>query len=354
MAEKDRLDSEVTTNEDGHFEWRNPLVFRLHVIKFGYLNQEIDVSGPKERQIVLQDAYKIRGVVLGFDSKPMVGAKVSGFIEADVARPPRTIVTTDANGKFEYIGASRSELNLAVVDENGQTGTLANASSKNENNIIQLLPPAHVLIKIKDHAGNPVPDAEVILGSWNKSGAVRLTDKSNSQGEVVWAKAPSGTLVKAARSPGFRIAWVVLNTQVSTTADMTLYPPLEFSCTAVDGETGEGIKDFIVTRQYERKVSGQLDKEKYPQGSLPEVFQKQWLRGDQSKDGKVTFVSDYSFDKMNLKIHAEGYLPLEDIVVSNAETEPIRIYRLSKMKHDTATEIAVIVAKDRKSAIGAT
>lgn len=342
LTEQDRLASEVTTNENGYFEWRNPLVFRLHVTKFGYLNQQIDVSGPKERQIVLQDAYKIRGAVLGPDSRPVAGAKVSAFIDADVAQPPRTVLTTDANGKFEYAGASRPKVNLAAFDDDGQAGTLANASSIDNNNIIQLLPPKNVKLRVKDHAGNPVPDAEVILGSWNKSGVIRLTDQSNSQGEVVWSKAPSGTLVIAARRPGFRTAWAILNTQTSATAEMTLYPPLEFSCTAVDSETGESLNDFIVTRRYERKVSGKLDDEKPPRGSLPEIFRNRGTLGDRTKDGVLTFVSDYAFDKMMLKIHADGYQTLEDNIVSETEVSPRRIYRLTKMKHDTATEIQVV------------
>lgn len=350
LTEQDRLASEVSTNEDGYFEWRNPLVFRLYVTKFGYLNQQIDVSGPKERQIVLQDAYKIRGVVLGPNSKPVAGAKVSAFVDADVAQPPRTVLTTDANGKFEYAGASRPKVNLAAFDDDGQAGTLANASNTdNNNNIIQLLPPKNVKLRVTDHAGNPVPDAEVILGSWNKSGVIRFTDKSNSQGEVVWPKAPSGTLVIAARSPGFRTAWAILNTQTSATAEMTLYPPFEFSCTAVDSETGESLNDFIVTRLYERKVSGKLDDEKYPQGSLPEIFRNLGTIGDRTKDGVVTFVSDYAFDKMMLKIHADGYQTLEDNIDSKAEVSPRRNYRLTKMKHDTATEIQV-VGPDEKPA----
>ena len=349
LTEQDRLASEVSTNEDGYFEWRNPLVFRLHVTKFGYLNQQIDVSGPKERQIVLQDAYKIRGVVLGPDSKPVAGAKVSAFIDADVAQPPRTVLTTDANGKFEYAGASRPKVNLAAFDDDGQAGTLTNASSIDNNNVIQLLPPKNVKLRVTDHAGNPVPDAEVILGSWNKSGVIRFTDKSNSQGEVVWPIAPSGTLVIAARSPGFRTAWAILNTQTSATAEMTLYPPFEFSCTAVDSETGESLNDFIVTRQYERKVSGKLDDEKYPQGSLPEIFRNRGTIGDRTKDGVVTFVSDYAFDKMMLKIHADGYQTLEDNIDSKAEVSPRRNYRLTKMKHDTAKEIQV-VGPDEKPA----
>lgn len=342
LTDQDRLASEVTTNEDGYFEWRNPLVFRLYATKFGYLSQQIDVSGPKERLIVMQDAYKIRGVVLGADSKPVAGAKVSAFIDADVAQPPRTVLTTDANGKFEYAGASKPEVNIAAFDNDGRAGTLANASSTNDNNIIQLLPPKNVTLRVKDHAGNPVPDAEVILGSWNKSGVIRLTDKSNSQGEVVWSKAPSGTLVIAARSPGLRTAWSILNTQTSATVEMTLYPPLEFSCTAVDSETGESIKDFIVARRYERKVSGRLNDEKYPEGSLPEIFRNRGTLGDRTKDGVVTFVSEYAFDKMILKVHADGYQILEDSIVSNAEVSPRRTYRLTKMKQDNATEILVV------------
>ena len=117
------------------------LAFRLNMTKFGYLNQQIEVVGPKERQIVLQDAYTIRGVVLGADAKPVLGAKVSGFVDADVASPPRYSVTTDADGKFEYIGASKPVISLAAVDENGQTGTLAGASSRTNVNIIQMVHP---------------------------------------------------------------------------------------------------------------------------------------------------------------------------------------------------------------------
>ncbi len=83
------------------------------------------------------------------------------------------------------------------------------------------------------------------------------------------AQAPSGTLVLAARRQGFRTAWAILDTETSPTAEMTLYTPLEFSCTAVDSETGESITDFIVTRRYERKVSGKLEDEKFPQEVFP-------------------------------------------------------------------------------------
>ncbi len=88
------------------FDWRTPMVYRINLTKLGYIGQQIEVSGPKERQIVLQDAFKIRGVVLGPDSKPVAGAKVSAFNEADVAQPPRTVLTTDANGNFEFANAS--------------------------------------------------------------------------------------------------------------------------------------------------------------------------------------------------------------------------------------------------------
>ncbi|XZE43278.1 M56 family metallopeptidase [Pirellulaceae bacterium SH467] len=342
LNEQDRLDSEMTTNEEGYFEWRTPMVYRLHLSKYGYLSQQIEVNGPRERQIVMRDAYKIRGVVLGADSKPVIGAKVSVFIDADGAQPPRKVLTTDTKGNFEFASASSSVMNIAAIDDDGQAGTLSNASSTNSNNTIQLLPPKNVTIRVKDHTGNPVADADIILGSWNKSGVRQFTDKTNSEGEVVWPKAPSGRLVFAARRQGFRTGWTIVDSQTSATAEITLYPPLKFSCTAVDDETGESIQDFIVTRRYERKVSWYFGDEKFDDVSLNERFRSRGMIGDQSKDGLLSFVSDYAFDRMILQVHANGYQTLEDIVVSDADVSPQRNYRLTKVKHDTGTEIQVV------------
>lgn len=350
LSEQDRLASETTTNGDGVFEWRTPMVYRINLTKLGYIGQQIEVTGPKERQIVLQDAFKIRGVVLGPDSKPVAGAKVSAFTEADIAQPPRTVLTTDAKGNFEFANASKSIINVAAIDEDGYAGTLANARSTNSNNIIQILPPKSITIKVKDHAGAPVPDADIILASWNKNGALRFTDKTNSDGEFVWPKAPSGTLVLAARRQGFRTAWEILDTETSPTAEMTLYPPLEFSCTAVDSETGESITDFIVTRRYERKVSGKLEDEKFPQGSLPEKFRNRGTIGDRTQDGSLRFVSDYAFDRMTLNIHADGYQVLKDTIDSGAEVSPRRNYRLTKVKKDTTKEIQITGPDGRPAA----
>ncbi len=153
----------------------------------------------------------------------------------------------------------------------------------------------------------------------------------------------------AARRQGFRTAWAILDTETSPTAEMTLYPPLEFSCTAVDNETGESIRDFIITRRYERKVSGRLEDEKFPQGNLPEKFRNRGTIGDRTQDGSLSFVSDYAFDRMTLNIHADGYQVLKDTIVSGAEVSPRRNYRLMKVKNDIAKEIQV-VAPDGKPA----
>ncbi|AMV34951.1 Regulatory protein BlaR1 [Pirellula sp. SH-Sr6A] len=342
LSEQDRINSETTTNEDGYFEWRTPLVLVLNITKYGYLYQQIEVGEPNELQIVLQDAFKIRGVVLGPDSKPVAGAKISAFIEADVAQPPRTIIVTDAQGMFEHAGVSRRFISVAAIDDDGQAGTLANASSMDKQNIIQLHPPKNVTIRAKDHMGNPVPDAKITLGSWNKSGAVRFSEKTNDNGEVVWPKAPSGTLLLAAMHPGFRTAWEILDTQSSATAEITLYPPLDFSCTAVDDETGESIKDFYVTRRYERGFSGRFEDETIDLGSLPATFRRWPLIGDRSKDGVLTFVSNNAFEKMVLRVHADGYQLLEESIASNATPQLRRNYRLTKLKHDKGTEIQVV------------
>lgn len=342
LSEQDRKNSETTTNEDGYFEWRTPKVYVLNLSKHGYLHQQIEVSEPRELPIILQDAFKIRGVVLGPDSKPVVGAKVSVFIEADIAQPPRIVVVTDAQGMFEHAGSQKRFISVAAIDDNGQAGTLANASSIDKKNIIQLLPPKNVTIRTKDHMGNPVPDANIILGSWNKSGAVRFSEKTNDKGEVVWPKAPSGTLLLAAMHPGFRTAWEILETQSSATAEITLYPTLEFSCTAVDAETGESVKDFYVTRRYERRVSGHLEAELSFVRNRPSTIPAWRLHGDRSNDGVLTFASNYGFDKMNLHILADGYQPLEESITSNADARIRRNYRLTKVKRDTGMEIQVI------------
>ncbi|MCU0720594.1 MAG: M56 family metallopeptidase [Pirellula sp.] len=341
LSEQDRVNSETTTNEDGYFEWRTPRVSVLNLTKYGYLYQQIEVSEQRELPIVLQDAFKIRGVVLGPDSKPVAGAKVSAFIESDIAQPPRIVVVTDAQGKFEHAGSPRRFISVAAIDNAGQAGTLANASSMDKKNIIQLLPPKNVTIRTTDHMGNPVADATITLGSWNKSGAIRFSEKTNDKGEVVWPNAPSGTLLLAAMHRGFRTAWEILDTQTSATAEITLYPTLEFSCTAVDAETGERISDFFVKRRYERSVSGHLEAELTFLRSRPATIPAWRIFGDRSKDGVLTFSSNYGFDKMTLQILADGYQPLEESVTSNVDARLQRNYHLTKLKHDKGMEIQV-------------
>ena len=351
MTQQERLNSETVTDEAGYFEWnRAPNVSRLYASKFGYLIEYVETAGPRERNIVLRDAYKFRGVVLGTDGKPVVGAKVSEFQESDVASPSRFVITTDSKGAFEYVGTN-PQLELAAVAENGEAGILKMASSKVERNSIQLEPTSKVSIRILDHAGNLVPGAEVLLGSWNKCGAVRWSEKSDEKGEVVWEKAPSGSLAIAIRCNGFRNKWTVLNTGDNAITEVNLYPPQSVACSAVDNETGEKIEDFIVTRRYDRKVWGPLEGETYPMGTLSSAFQSRGIIGDRSKDGQVTFINDHSFDAMQLTVHADGYLPFVDEPIPATEIEAQRIHRLIKKAQDLGTEI-IVVGPDEKPVPG--
>lgn len=332
----------ATTNEKGEWRWESlehPKIYSIQARKTGYLQLEIPLAQQQSSLSILRRANSIQAYVVDDQDREVEGAIVSSVESGyDFAAPPELTAKSDNRGWFELGGVQALGINLRAVLPTGEAGSLNNLSlSSTSVPVIELKKPAPIELIVTDNLAKPISDALVRLGSWDKSGAIEWSARTDEQGRACWQNAPIGALTFEVQKDGFQNACVRENHKAKHSIEIVMFPNRISEYRVMDAETGEPIERFIVRYASDPPLSRQSHEEKPMDGDSLLTLPKRALLG---ANGKFTLQNIDFFDKLNIELIACGYQrQWYRINKSDAEGLPIdfRLRRPSPEIMDTAT-----------------
>jgi hypothetical protein len=332
----------ATTNEKGEWRWESlehPTIYSIQARKTGYLHLEIPIAQQQSSLSILRKASSIQAYVVDDQDREVEGAIVSSVESGyDFADPPELTAKSDNRGWFELGGVQTLGINLRAVLPTGDAGSLNNLSlSSTSVPVIELKKPAPLELIVRDNLAKPISDALVRLGSWDKSGAIEWSARTDEQGKAIWQNAPIGTLTFEVQKDGFQNACVRENHKARHSIEIVMFPKRNSEYRVMDADTGEPIERFIVRYASDPPLSRQSHEEKPMDGDMQLTLPKRALLG---ANGKFTLQNIDFFDKLNIELIACGYKrQWYRINKSDAENAPIvfRLQRPSPEINDTAT-----------------
>ena len=176
----------------------------------GYLQLEIPLAHKQSSLSILRKASSIQAYVVDDQDREVEGAIVSSVESGyDFADPPELTAKSDNRGWFELGGVQALGINLRAILPTGEAGSLNNLSlSSTSVPVIELKKPAPLELIVRDNLAKPISDALVRLGSWDKSGAIEWSARTDEQGKAHWQNAPIGALTFEVQKDGFQNACV--------------------------------------------------------------------------------------------------------------------------------------------------
>jgi hypothetical protein len=332
----------ATTNEKGEWRWESfehPKIYSIQARKTGYLQLDIPLAQQQSRPLILRKASSIQAYVVDDQDREVEGAIVSSVESGyDFADPPELTAKSDNRGWFELGGVQAPVTNLRAILSTGEAGSLNNLSlSSTSVPVIELKKPAPLELIVTDNRAKPISDALVRLGSWDKSGAIEWSARTDEQGKAIWQNAPIGALTFEVQKDGFQNACVRDNHKAQHSTKIVMFPNRISDYRVTDADTGEPIERFIVRYASDPPLSRQSHEEKPMDGDMKLTLPKQALLG---ANGKFTLQNIDFFDKLNIELIACGYKrQWYRINKSDAENSPIdfRLQRPSPEINDTAT-----------------
>ena len=186
----------ATTNEKGAWRWESLEHPNIYSIQTGYLQLEIPLAHKQSSLSILRKASSIQAYVVDDQDREVEGAIVSSVESGyDFADPPELTAKSDNRGWFELGGVQALGINLRAILPTGEAGSLNNLSlSSTSVPVIELKKPAPLELIVRDNLAKPISDALVRLGSWDKSGAIEWSARTDEQGKAHWQNAPIGAL----------------------------------------------------------------------------------------------------------------------------------------------------------------
>ena len=332
----------ATTNEKGAWRWESlklPKIYSIQARKTGYSHLEIPLAQQQSNLSILRKASSIQAYVVDDQDREVEGAIVSSVESGyDFADPPELTAKSDNRGWFELGGVQALGINLRAILPTGEAGSLNNLSlSSTSVPVIELKKPAPLELIVTDNRAKPISNALVRLGSWEKSGAIEWSARTDEQGKARWQNAPIGALTFEVKKDGFQNAFVRENHKARHSIEIVMFPNRISEYRVTDADTGEPIERFIVRYASDPALSRQSHEEKPMDGDLQLTLPKQTLLG---ANGKFTLQNIDFFDKLNIELIACGYQrQWVRINKSDAENSPIdfRLRRPSPEIKDTAT-----------------
>ncbi|MCY2979168.1 MAG: carboxypeptidase-like regulatory domain-containing protein [Planctomycetota bacterium] len=332
----------ATTNEKGAWRWESlehPKIYSIQARKTGYLNVEIPLAQQQSNLSILRKASSIQAYVVDDQDREVEGAIVSSIESGyDFADPPELTAKSDNRGWFELGGVQALAINLRAILPTGEAGSLNNLSlSSTSVPVIELKKPAPLELIVRDNLAKPISDALVRLGSWEKSGAIEWSARTDEQGKASWQNAPIGVLTFEVQKDGFQNTCVRENHKAQQSIKIVMFPNRISEYRVTDADTGEPIERFVVRYASDPALSRQSREEKPMDGDLQLTLPKQALLG---ANGKFTLQNIDFFDKLNIELIACGYQrQWVRINKSDAESSPIdfRLRRPSPEIMDSAT-----------------
>lgn len=300
----------ATTNEKGEWQWdtsKHPKIYALQARKTGYLHLEILLAPQQSRLSILRKASSIQAYVVDEQDREVEGAIVSSVESGyDIADPPEMTAISDNRGWFELGGVPVRGINLRAVLPTGEAGSLNNLSlSSTSVPVIELKKPAPLEFLVTDNRSNPIPDAVVRLGSWDKCGAIEWSARTDERGKLRWSNAPIGALTFEVQKEGFQKAYVREDHKTEHSRTIVLYPHRDLEYRVIDAETEHPIERFIVGYASDPPLNRQNHQENPVNAVVPWALPKSTLLG---ANGKFTLKNIDFFDKLNIDLVACGYV----------------------------------------------
>jgi protocatechuate 3,4-dioxygenase beta subunit len=255
--------------------------------------------------ITLDPGAALLGRIVGSDGEPIVGATIVYDVRSTTDDAHLLKATTDADGRFTFAPVEEVPKMLQIFAA-GFAPQLAEAAPGTTNEIA--LEPARTLSgRVLDEAGQPVPDATVIVedpGGYAAFDGRQVATSDDGRFEIdVGSKPVKLTVLKRGlRSVRDRSA------QADHDAEIRLRPVLLIEGAVVDAETGEPIP------------SGRITNGHVAQGHT--IWQTSGLK--KFEGGRYDYAL-HDEDNLRLKIEADGYLPFYSDVLDHGGHEPLTL-----------------------------
>lgn len=263
------------------------------------MEQLRDLSGV----MVMKKGFAFGGVVLGPDGGPVENAKVAQGSDRWGSHYPET--RTDAEGRFEFGGASEGGMVLTVQAE-GLAPWLGEIAVRPGMDPLGIeMKKGEILRgKVVDADGEPLEGVTIVADTWRGHRSVEWRAETGTDGAFEWPNAPGDEVLFDILKRDFMSVRKHPMQPRDDEHTVTLYPELTVSGTVVDAETGEPLPGFNVIR-----------------GILWDENREHWERRNivRGVDGRYEVMFDYPRYGHLVRIEAEGYMPAVSRKFANDE-----------------------------------
>jgi hypothetical protein len=303
------LEAFVRTDAEGRWHWSiddHPRVYSLRAAKPGYMPREVTLSLTPQAPMALQAASSIQGYVVDASDREVEGAQVA-YVESgnSMAYRPLHHVLSDNRGWFYLDGLLEPNVNLRAWNSQGYSGQLnAYSIANSQPAVIELLAPVTLSLKILDGVDAPLSDATVQLRSWNRTGIFSWKAQSDSNGEVVWPKAPQGLLAFEVNREGYHTTWKHITIQGPHVEVIRMQPLGVAPPSIVDDETGKPVDRFVVLNPTNKTNASLVPKQELTGWHADVHLPSSSIVGEK---GSLRLSNIPFFDHVDLEICALGF-----------------------------------------------
>ncbi|MFC1677659.1 carboxypeptidase regulatory-like domain-containing protein, partial [Planctomycetota bacterium] len=325
-----RVEDTVTTDKDG--KWR------LDILPDRLDNLSIELSHPdyaKERIWFRNTNYRAED--LRVETCVMVlkaGAMLSGYVVDEAGNPikdasillgenhwderlPRS--NTDEDGRFEFDHCQEGDTVVTVTaDGYAPELKIINVAEGVEPIEFVLAAGNNLYGRVVDIEGNALEGVNISIAVWREYYSLSWRSKTDEQGLFAWDSAPADEVKIQGNKGGYMSTGNTAVTADGTEYEIVMVDALKVKGSVFDAETSELVKEFKVTRGYERGNNRGVGWNNY--GGNVKNF----------TDGEYEMSFTNPRDGHYLRVDAEGYLPGVSRVFDSNEGVVVYDFELEK------------------------
>ena len=308
-----------TTDADGRWSWNgapkdlgplqaggevSPLSGRIamkatHPI---YQTDVFDVTAGRNGSNTLKDGLPVAGRVLTLDGGPIAGATVR--VSKDGSSMVQAEAKTDAQGRFRFTNCKPGSAVVIVQAEDYRPEVRGIVIGSHESvDDIQLAPGHTMRVRVVDSDGEPIKDADFVVGTWRGYKTLQVRLVTDETGRVEWTSAPEDTVQCGV------VRWGYMSVSMPLVASneehvITLPPPVVISGKVTNAKTGEPIPAFEVgwsstkVDELVRRPGGVIDKRFWQEAGIS------------YRHGVYRITFEYPYDgEYRICVVAPGYQP---------------------------------------------
>ena len=304
---------------DSEGKWRCDNIPKHAKLRFGfkhsdYMNVEYSEYRPQEGMTedklqnatavyVMQPGTIITGTVTDENGQPISGVTVRIGSNDMINYWGNKASTTDEQGKYA-IGWKTGTFPI-MASASGKAPELRMLTVTDKNNPVDfvLQPGKTIKLKVSNEMGNPVPDAYVTPLRWRGTEGyfgdkIKGNDKTDADGNWVWNEAPTDSVQIFVGIRGMRSeqdGYLVEPREEPYT--VTMLPKVRVTGRVIDATTKKPIPKFSI----------------YPGYKWSENYRDPLLQSTQGKEfqnGSFDFEVEYQNFGYNLRVAADGYVPV--------------------------------------------